>query len=500
MTARTASALIALACLCLGLPAGAAGRQPAKHHKPNFHKSERIEPYSKHPSELEPYRVCPPPTEVRPSCTAIGAPSPRKRREAGLPVPLLEGSGENKGFSPEDLRDAYGLPSEGGKGVTVAVTAYGDDPKAWEDLAVYRERYELPALPRCSEAEEGEACFSKVNQEGEEANYPAASKNWAEETSLDLDMVSATCPNATSSWSRPAASPTCPSPWKRPSPWEPTWSATVGPGGESPAPIRTTTMYFDHPGTPILFASGDDGYGVKYPAASPDTIAVGGTSLYKTKARAAGPRAPGTAPAAAAAPTRKSRPGRATKAAKGAPSPTSPPSPIPARPSRSTTATNRPTRGRTSAAPAPPPRSWPASRRSPKRASAQRGRAPFTASAEPAASSTPRKAPTASAPATCARPGRAMTGRPAGAHPTARSRCRSPSPKRRASTPKARRPCTARLTPRALKPNTASNTGRAPPTAPACRSPTSRSARATNTSKSSSRSKGCRATPLTTTE
>ena len=39
--------------------------------------------------------------------------------------------------------------------------------------------------------------------------------------------------------------------------------------------------HFNHPGTAITVSSGDNGYGVEYPAASPYVTAVGGTSLRR---------------------------------------------------------------------------------------------------------------------------------------------------------------------------------------------------------------------------
>jgi subtilase family serine protease len=45
-------------------------------------------------------------------------------------------------------------------------------------------------------------------------------------------------------------------------------------------------VHFNHPGIPITVSSGDSGYGVEYPAASPYVTAVGGTSLT----RASNPR------------------------------------------------------------------------------------------------------------------------------------------------------------------------------------------------------------------
>src|SRR5438270_360335 len=38
-------------------------------------------------------------------------------------------------------------------------------------------------------------CFKKVNQSGQTSPLPAVDGGWAQEISLDLDMVSATCPN-----------------------------------------------------------------------------------------------------------------------------------------------------------------------------------------------------------------------------------------------------------------------------------------------------------------
>jgi hypothetical protein len=46
--------------------------------------------------------------------------------------------------------------------------------------------------------------------------------------------------------------------------------------------------YFSHPGIAITAASGDDGYGVQYPATSPDVIAVGGTTLSEASGTARG--------------------------------------------------------------------------------------------------------------------------------------------------------------------------------------------------------------------
>lgn len=194
----------------------------------------------------------------------------------GKPVtgPSLEGSGQLGGFSPADLRSAYGLPSSGGSGQLVAVTIAYDDPNAESDLATYRNHYGLPA---CTAAG---ACFAKVNQDGEPGKYPDPDPKWALETSLDLDMLSATCPQcrivlveADSNEFDDMATAVETAAKLGATVISNSWAAEefAGEAAENPR--------FDHPGIPTLFATGDWGYGVYYPAAAPTAIAVGGTSL-----------------------------------------------------------------------------------------------------------------------------------------------------------------------------------------------------------------------------
>ena len=92
------------------------------------------------------------------------------------------------GYSPALLQRAYSLPSGRGSGRTVAIVDAYDDPNAESDLATYRRTY---GLPSCTTAN---GCFRKVNQNGG-TSYPSADSGWAAEISLDLDMVSAICPN-----------------------------------------------------------------------------------------------------------------------------------------------------------------------------------------------------------------------------------------------------------------------------------------------------------------
>ena len=92
--------------------------------------------------------------------------------------------------TPADIQSAYNLSSaasSGGK--TVAIVDAYDDPNAEADLGVYRSQFGLPA---CTTAN---GCFKKVNQTGSTTPLPRTDGGWAQEISLDLDMVSAACPS-----------------------------------------------------------------------------------------------------------------------------------------------------------------------------------------------------------------------------------------------------------------------------------------------------------------
>jgi hypothetical protein len=50
---------------------------------------------------------------------------------------------------------------------------------------------------------------------------------------------------------------------------------------EYPSEVSDATQYYNHPGVAIVVAAGDTGYGVQFPAAAPSVIAVGGTALVQ---------------------------------------------------------------------------------------------------------------------------------------------------------------------------------------------------------------------------
>ncbi|QMU77924.1 hypothetical protein GXW83_21735 [Streptacidiphilus sp. PB12-B1b] len=185
------------------------------------------------------------------------------------------------GYGPSQLQSAYNLASaaaSGGSGQTVAVVDAFDDPNAAGDLAVYRSQFGLPA---CTTAD---GCFQKVGQDGQAGSLPSpapADDDWTGEESLDLDMVSATCPNcrillvesdSASDADLGTAVNTAVSMGAK-------YVSNSYGGPESPQDTTFDTEYYDHPGVAITASSGDGGFGVEYPAASQYVTAVGGTSL-----------------------------------------------------------------------------------------------------------------------------------------------------------------------------------------------------------------------------
>ena len=188
------------------------------------------------------------------------------------------------GYGPSDLQSAYDLPSaSAGSGQTVAVVDAYDDPTAEADLQTYRAQYSLPV---CDTAN---GCFEKVNQEGQQGSYPSGDSGWAEEESLDLDMVSAICPSchillveANSNLNTDLGASV-------------DEAVALGAkfvsnsyGGSESSTELQEDQYYNHPGVAVTASAGDSGYGVNYPSASQYVTAVGGTTLTKDPSTARG--------------------------------------------------------------------------------------------------------------------------------------------------------------------------------------------------------------------
>ncbi len=176
--------------------------------------------------------------------------------------------------TPAQLKDAYKLTGTSSGGRTVAIVdAYGY-PNLAADLATYRSYFGLPACTTAS------GCLSIKDQTGG-TNLPRFNTGWAGEQALDVDAVSAICPDckilvvqaksasiadlgtAVNTASKQAGVVAI--------------SNSYGGGDLSDA---TYGANYNHPGIAVTASTGDNGYqGGSFPASSQYVTAVGGTTL-----------------------------------------------------------------------------------------------------------------------------------------------------------------------------------------------------------------------------
>ncbi len=241
-----------------------------------------ISPPGFSPTALQ--HACPPASTGYMTCYAL------IRSDAGSIQPMLErlrvqgnSSAAYSGpLRPADIARAYNLTQSSVGSPTIAIVDAFDDPNAEADLAHYRQYFNLPV---CSTAN---GCFKKLNQSGAQSGYPQANTGWAGEVALDLDVVSATCPNCkialveandNSAQSLALAEDA---------------AAALNPavisnsyGGPE---YQASSTHYAHPNTMIVASTGDDSYygGPQQPASYNTVVAVGGTSLYQDSGKARG--------------------------------------------------------------------------------------------------------------------------------------------------------------------------------------------------------------------
>ena len=186
------------------------------------------------------------------------------------------------GYAPANLQSAYslgqaiGAMATSGSHPTVPIVDAYNDPSAASDLAAYRTQFNLGSCTT------GNGCLTIVGQSGSTTSLPSGNTSWAEEISLDLDMVSAACPSCkillveanSATMANLAASVNT--------------AASFGPvaisnsyGSSEFSGETSYDAYYNHPGIAVTVSAGDSGYGVVYPAASPFVTSVGGTSLSR---------------------------------------------------------------------------------------------------------------------------------------------------------------------------------------------------------------------------
>ena len=269
--ARGGAAAFTVVALVAGMQVAAAGaaQASAKPSPGTQHVTGHLYPVAGHHDYAS---ACARPTAGHAACLALVRTNVAARagtaNAAAAPVGV--------GYGPANLQSAYNLPSStAGSGQTVAIVDAFNDPNAASDLAAYRSAWGLPAC--------GSGCFSVVNENGQASPLPASAgtSGWDVEESLDIDMVSATCPlchiilveasSATTQDLGTAVNSAVALGAKY-------VSNSYG-GSESSSDSSLDSEFYNHPGVAVTASAGDAGFGVSYPAASPDVVAVGGTSL-----------------------------------------------------------------------------------------------------------------------------------------------------------------------------------------------------------------------------
>jgi len=190
-------------------------------------------------------------------------------------------SNKPTGLPPSAIASVYTLsglaPSSGaGSGQIIAIVDAYHDPNALSDLNTFNRQYGYAQLSTCTSLSQTGPCFAQVDPQG----TPKVNSGWVLEESLDIEWAHAEAPaakivlveaasnsnanlfNAVASANSLGATEVSMS-----------WS-----GGESRSETSLDST-FTHMGTLYTASSGDSGHGTGYPAASPNVIAVGGTTL-----------------------------------------------------------------------------------------------------------------------------------------------------------------------------------------------------------------------------
>jgi hypothetical protein len=209
--------------------------------------------------------ACPDLQRGQAQCSALIRTGPQVVRDGG--------SGPNGGFTPAQLEAAYHLPSlSSGSGQIVAIVDAYDDPSAASDLSYYRSYFDLPP-----------GNLTKYNQEGQTDNYPPGNTEWGLEETLDLDMVTASCPNcsiylveANSSSISDLESAEAEAVTLGAHIISNSYACVIGPS------CQFTKKNYDTTGVTYVAAAGDYGFTSRAmaPAAFGSVVSAGGTSLY----------------------------------------------------------------------------------------------------------------------------------------------------------------------------------------------------------------------------
>lgn len=200
---------------------------------------------------------------------------------AATPKALVEPSGHAV-FGAKALRKAYGISAMGiGSKVIAIVDAYHAG-SALADLNGYRTAFGFAAMPACGNGVQS-GCFSQLDVSGQPSVGDTSDEGWAQETTLDIELATAMCPNCSIAVVEAATAAFS------------DFNDAVAEAASLPGVVAISNSYGgpevsedSYPayerayqqGIAVVASAGDSGYGVSSPASFQNVIAVGGTSLY----------------------------------------------------------------------------------------------------------------------------------------------------------------------------------------------------------------------------
>jgi subtilase family serine protease len=182
------------------------------------------------------------------------------------------GGGTPAGYSPAQIRHAYGIDqlASNGTGQTIAIVDAYDDPNIVSDLNKFSTQFGLPTTTS------GAFTFTKAFAQGS----ASGNAGWGQEISLDVEWAHAVAPNANILLVETASN---------------SFGNLFGGvdyavnhgahvvsmswGANDFSGESTYDSHFNVAGVTFLASAGDSGGVVNYPAASPFVVSVGGTHL-----------------------------------------------------------------------------------------------------------------------------------------------------------------------------------------------------------------------------
>jgi MYXO-CTERM domain-containing protein len=195
-------------------------------------------------------------------------------------------------MSASDVPTAYNIPASSSAGGKIVALVELPSTHAFDDVNAYRSQYGIAPLPACPTDSSGvpspggTACFARVGEDGTVNSVSSSDcAGWSGETGLDMDMVSAACPDCSivlveaNNTNDLDAMNTIAATVVHASAVSNSWGAPES-GSDDQSPYSSS-------GILTLAASGDSGYlnegegadAANFPASSIYVLAVGGTTL-----------------------------------------------------------------------------------------------------------------------------------------------------------------------------------------------------------------------------